>query len=427
MKGLHAFWRKPGMRGIGVLLVALFVLSACGSSTTGNNATPTASTPIKIGISVSLSGDFSADGKATQQGYQLWADNVNKSGGLLGRQVQLVFANDATDTNQVVTNYQKFITTDKVDLVLGPYSTLLTKPASKEAARYGYAMVEGAGGGPSVFTQGLNNIFDASPPIAGQMNGFVQYILSLPAGQRPTTVAYATEDDPFTQPMVDTAKSQFEAAGLKTVDYDVYPAETTDFTPIAQKVINSHAELVVLGSMLNDVIAETKAFRQQHFNPKAIIASAGPDQGAQFSGPVGGANVAEGIFYPNGWAPTINIPAVSGVPGSISNADFVKDFIAANGGTAADISADSPEAYSAGQVLQQAIEKIHSIDNAKIIAELHSGDTFQPVQGAVKFDSTGQNTAGLVYVFQWQKGQVTLVYPSAQATASPEYPKPNWP
>lgn len=428
MKGLRALWRKPGMRSIGVLLVALFVLSACGS-TPGNtgSSTPTAQPPIKIGISVSLSGDFSADGKATQQGYQLWANNVNKNGGLLGRQVVLDFANDASDTNQVVTNYQKFISTNHDDLVLGPYSTLLTKPASKAAARYGYAMVEGAGGGPSVFTQGLNNIFDASPPIAGQMNGFVQYILSLPAAQRPATAAYATEDDPFTQPMVDTAKAQLEAAGVKTASYQVYPAETTDFTPIAQKIINSKADLVVLGSMLNDVVAETKAFKQQHYNPKAIIASAGPDQGAQFTGPIGGANVAEGVFYPNGWSPTINIPAVSGVAGSISNADFVKDFIAANGGAAGDISADSPEAYSAGQVLQQAVEKIHSVDNAKLITELHSGSTYQTVQGAVKFDSTGQNTAGIVYVFQWQKGQVAVVYPAAQAAASPEYPKPNWP
>jgi branched-chain amino acid transport system substrate-binding protein len=352
---------------------------------------------------------------------------VNKNGGLLGRQVQLDFANDASDTNQVVTDYQKFISTDHVDLVLGPYSTLLTKPASKEAARYGYAMVEGSGGGPSVFTQGLNNIFDASPPIAGQMNGFVQYILSLPAAQRPTSVAYATEDDPFTQPMIDTAKAQLEAAGLKTVDYQVYPAETTDFTPIAQKIIDSKAQLVVLGSMLNDVIAETQAFRQQHYNPKGIIASAGPDQGAQFTGPIGGTNVAEGYFYPNGWSSSINVPAVSGVPGSISNSQFVQDFIAKYGGAATDISADSPESYSAGQVLQQAVEKIHSIDNAKIIAELHSGDTYQTVQGAVKFDSTGQNTAGVVYVFQWQKGQVVVVYPSAQAVAAPEFPKPNWP
>lgn len=424
MKDFHAFWQKPGLKSIGMLLITLFVLSACGGSTGATGTTSKG--PIKIGISVPLSGDFSADGKATQQGYQLWANNVNKSGGLLGRQVQLIFADDASDTNQVVTDYQKFIATDRVDLVLGPYSTLLTKPASKEAARYGYAMVEGSGGGPSVFTQGLNNIFDASMPVADRLVNFAQYILSLPAGERPATVAYATRDDPFTQPVVDKAKQLLEAGGLKTVDYQVYPAETTDYTPIAQKVINSRAQLVVLGSMLNDVLAEVKAFRQQRFNPKAIVATAGPDQGSQFTNPIGGANVAEGIFFTNSWEPRLNIPAVSGVPGSISNAQFVQDFIATYGGTADTISVDSGEAYSAGQVLQQAVEKVGSLDNAKIIAELHS-DTFYTIQGKCKFDSTGQNTAGFVEVFQWQQGQVKLVYPASQAAAAPEYPKPNWP
>ncbi len=192
-------------------------------------------------------------------------------------------------------------------------------------------------------------------------------------------------------------------------------------------MINSNAQLVVLGSMLPDILAEVKAFRQQHYNPKAIVASAGPDQGSQFTGPLGGANVAEGIFYPNGWDPSINVPATANVPGAISNAQFVQNFISAYGGTAQDISADSPEAYSAAQVLQQAVEKVGSLDNSKIIAELHSGDTFYTVQGTVKFDSTGQNTAGIVYVFQWQQGQVKIVYPSAQAVATPEYPKPNWP
>ncbi len=417
MNGQLIWWNKPGLKGIAVLVMALFVLNACGGTST-SGSTPQSTAPIKIGISVSLSGDFSADGKATEQGYQLWADNVNHSGGLLGRQIQLEFVSDASDTNQVVTNYQKMISSDHVDLVLGPYSTLLTKPASKLAARYGYAMVEGSGGGPSVFQQGLNNIFDVSPPIAGQMNGFVQYILSLPANQRPATAAYATEDDPFTQPMIDTAKAQLEKAGVKTAVYDLYPAETTDFTPIAQKIVNAKADLVVLGSMLPDMLAYVQAFKQQHYNPKAIIASAGPDQGSQFTGPIGGANIAEGIFYPNGWDPSINVTG---------NPQFVQDFIAKYGGTAQDISADSPEAYSAGQVLQQAVTKAGTLDNKTLISELHSGISFQTVQGSVKFDSTGQNVSGLVYVFQWQQGSVKIVYPSAQAVAAPEFPKPNWP
>ncbi len=417
MRRQNALWQKPVLHSIGALIIALFILSACGGgSGTTSSGQPT--TPIKIGISVSLSGDFSADGQAEERGYQLWANTVNKSGGLLGRKVQLMFLSDASSTTQVVTNYQKLITVDHVDLVLGPYSTLLTKPASVVANRYGYAFMEGSGGGPSVFTRGLHNLFDVSPPIIFQMNSFVQYILSLPASQRPQTAAYATEDDPFTQPMIDEARSLLEKGGVKTAYYKVYPAETTDYTPIAQGVIASGAQLVVLGSMLPDMIAYVQAFRQQHFNPKAIIASAGPDQGAQFIGPIGGANVAEGIFFPNAWDPSIN---------TYQNAQMVHDYLATYGGTAAQISADTAEAYSVGQVLYQAVNKIHSIDNAKLIAELHSGDTFQDVQGLVKFNDVGENVLGTSFVFQWQKGNVVLVYPPAQAAASPEYPKPTWP
>ncbi|MHB8597105.1 MAG: amino acid ABC transporter substrate-binding protein [Ktedonobacteraceae bacterium] len=417
MIGRNALWQRKVLNCVGAVLVALVALSACGGGSTGTT-TQTNNTPIKIGISVSLSGDFSADGKATEQGYQLWANTINKNGGLDGRQVKLDFLSDASSTTQVVTNYQKFITVDHDDLVLGPYSTLLTKPASVVANRYGYAFMEGSGGGPSVFTQGLHNLFDVSPPIVFQMNSYVQYILSLPVSERPTTAAYATEDDPFTQPMIDEARSLLEAGGVKTVSYQVYPAETTDYTPIAQKIIASNAQVVVLGSMLPDMIAYVQAFKQQHFNPKSIIASAGPDQGSQFTGPIGGANVAEGICFPNAWDPAIN---------TYQNAQMVQDYIATYGGTAQDISADTAEAYSVGQVLSQVVSKIHSIDNTAIINALHSGDTYQTVEGNVKFDAKGENIDGTSFVFQWQKGSVNLVYPAAQATNSPEFPKPNWP
>ncbi len=251
--------------------------------------TDTALPPIKIGISLSLSGDFSADGQAFQQGYQLWADYVNANGGLLGRQVQLDIASDASSTDQVQTNYQTFITVNHDDLLFGPFSTLLTKPSSVIASRYGYAMVEGAGGGPSVFTQGLNNVFDVSLPVANNLNSFAQYLLSLPAAQRPTTVAYATEDDPFTQPQIDTVKALLDAGGIKSVSYQVYPAETTDYNPIADKIIASGAQVVIVGTLLPDVSAFILRFKQQHFNPQALIATAGPDQGTDFLKAIGGA------------------------------------------------------------------------------------------------------------------------------------------
>ena len=318
-------------------LILSLLLIACGSqpgSTGPSSGTPN-TTPIKIGISLSFSGDFSADGTAFKQGYQLWADYVNSHGGILGRKVTLDILSDASSTDQVQTNYQKLITLDKVDLVFGPFSTLLTKPASVVANRYGYAMIEGAGGGPSVFTQGLNNVFDVSLPVANNLVSFAHYILSLPAGQRPTTAAYATEDDPFTQPQVDTAKQILEQGGVKTVDYQVYPAETTDYNPIADRIIASKAQVVVTGTLLPDITAFIQRFKQQHYNPQALIATAGPDQGTQFLNNIGGAASAEGIMVPNGWYPGANNPG---------NKDMVNAYIAKYGGTPDGISSDVAEA-----------------------------------------------------------------------------------
>jgi branched-chain amino acid transport system substrate-binding protein len=412
MIGRHASWLRNMLCIAGTLSLLLLGLAACG-----NPSTTTNTTPIKIGISLSLSGDFSPDGQAFQQGYQLWADDINKSGGLLGRKVQLDIVSDASDPDQVVTNYNKLISVDKVDLVFGPFSTLLTKPASVTANRYHYAMLEGAGGGPSVFQQGLNNVFDVSLPVANSLINFADFLI---AQKQPLTVAYATEDDPFTQPQIDNVKKKLEAAGFKTVDYQVYPAETTDYTPIADKVIQSNAQVDILGTLLPDVTAFIQTFRQQHYNPEALVATAGPDQGAQFLNAIGGTGPAEGVFVPNGgWYPEIQ---------TYQNAQMVQEYIAKYGGTYDGISSDVAEAYSVGQVLQQAAEKINSIDNTKLIAELHSGATFKSVQGDVKFDSTGQNTAAIAYLFQWQQGNLIPVYPAdVAAGAKPEFPKPAWP
>jgi branched-chain amino acid transport system substrate-binding protein len=416
-----AIWPEFISKGMGMLMVALFVLSACRGDSNTATATKTnllAMPPIKIGVSISRSGEFARDSKATKQGYQLWVDTVNRNGGLLGREVQLIVLPDDSSTTQVAANYQQLITVTHVDLVFGPYSTRLTNAASLVANHYGYVMLEGSGGGPSVFSRGLRNIFDVSRPIVHQMDNFVQYILSLPPEQKPQTVAYATEDDPFTQPMIDQARQFLQLGGVRTVSYQVYSHEITDYTPIAQKVIAAHAQLVVLGSQISDTIAFVQTFKQQHYNPEALIISAGPDQGSQFTRPIGGAAVAEGIFFPDCWDPGIN---------TYQNAQMVKDYLKQYGGTIQQISANTAEAYAAGQVLYQAVNQIHSINNTKLIAELHSDTTFQSLQGDVSFNDEGENIGAVGFTFQWQKEGVVLVYPPAYAQANPEYPKPNWP
>ena len=150
---------------------------------------------------------------AFDQGYKLWAKDVNAAGGINGRPVVLTILNDNSSATQVVTNYDTLISADHVDLTFGPFSSLLTTPASAVAARYGYAFIEGAGGAPTVFDTQSNeadhNTFDVSLPIADEMLPFINYVKSLPASERQgMTAAYPMADDPFADPPVQLAQSR---------------------------------------------------------------------------------------------------------------------------------------------------------------------------------------------------------------------------
>jgi len=400
-----------------VILLSLTTLAACAQSAT--NPTQT-NNPIVIGASIARSGDFSTDGKPTEQGYQLWADTINKAGGLLGRPVKLDLVSDTSTPESVTLAYQKLINVDKVDLVVGPFADFTAVAAARVAARSGYPLIEGSGTAIGVFQQGLKNLFAVSLPASNYLLSFTHYILSLPADMRPKTAVFATQDDPFLKPQIDAAKAQLEQGGIRTVTPEiVYPSETSDYTPIARKIAASGADLVMLGTVTQDCVAYVKAFRQQHYNPKALIFASGPDQGDQFTGPIGGTKVAEGIFVPNGgWYPDIK---------SYQNDAFQHAYVAKYGGSANDISSDTVQAYSVMQVLEQAVKKTNSIDKARLMQELRGGNTYETLQGPVTFAADGENNTAVAFLFQWQKGNLIPVYPQSSAQGSAEYPKPNWP
>jgi branched-chain amino acid transport system substrate-binding protein len=397
---------------IAVVLMTAGLIAASSGSASGS------ASPVTIGISLSLSGDFSADGQAYKQGYELWASDQNKKGGLLGHPIKLQILSDASSPTQVVTNYNTLIGTDKDQLVFGPFSSLLTTPASSVVNRYGYAFVEGAGGAPTVFAQGLKNVFDVSVPVATNLEAFAQYVASLPKSERPKTAAYPTVNDPFTQPQLPPAEKIMQAAGVKTVYSKTIPEEEVDYTATANAVAALKPDVVVLGSTdVPTVTAFIHAFIQQHFNPKLFIATAGPDQGAAFINAIGKGN-ENGIMVPNGW--------YGGSPKADSQA-MVKEYVAKYGGTASEVNADIAEAYSVGQVVTQAVQHVGSFDNAKIIAYLHSGVTLNSVQGPVKFNSSGENIALKATTFQWQAGVLNPVIPvGSPGTKKPTFPKPAW-
>jgi branched-chain amino acid transport system substrate-binding protein len=406
---------------------AVTILAACssgggGSSASGSSSSPSNKQPLIIGASLSFTGDFSADGQAFKRGYLLWAGDVNKAGGVDGRKVEFKFLDDKSDPTQGSTNVQQLITSDHVDMLFGPFSSLITGPTATVAARYNFAMIEGAGGAPAVFDTPSNkarhNVFDVSYPIVDQYDPLTTWIKSLPAGQRPTTAAYPIVNNPFTIPPEQLAQKQLQAAGVKTVYSKILPMELPNATSVADQVAASNAQAVFLGSVdVPTVAAFMKAFQQQHYNPKIFAATAGPDQGAAFLKAVGKAN-ATGIMTANGWYGGYDNP---------QSKKMVQEYIAKYGGSPSDINSDVAEGYSVGQVAAQAIKATGGTDQAKIIRYLHSGTTLQSVQGPVQFDSLGMNTKPVIFVFQWQDGKYAQVLPTAAAGSGQiVYPKPNW-
>jgi branched-chain amino acid transport system substrate-binding protein len=370
--------------------------------------------PVKIGVSLPLSGRFSEPGTAAKEGYEVWAAMVNDSGGLLGRPVELIVLDNTSDQDTAVADYEKLITVDKVDLVVGPFSSFLVIPTSEVAARYGYAFVEPAGGAPDVFNRGLTNIFFAQPAAgSAQAEPFVEYILSLPEQQRPKTFAVVSQDDPFTLGVMEGVREKLTTAGLDLLFDEIYAPETTDFSAIAIQVADLDPDLIVGGTVLEDSIGQIRAYQEAGYQPRGAFFTTGPSLPQPFREALGPAT--EGVFAAISWFPAAQ---------DYQNAEMVARYIEMFGGEPGDIPEDVANAFTVGQVLQQAVTKIGSIDNAALIEELHQG-TYDTVVGPLSFDEVGQ-PQGSFMLLQWQGNNFVIIGPSERAQADPIWPKPAW-
>jgi branched-chain amino acid transport system substrate-binding protein len=321
---------------------------------------------------------------------------------------------NASDQDTAVADYEKLITVDEVDLVVGPFSSFLVIPTSEVAARYGYAFVEPAGGAPDVFNRGLENIFFAQPaPGDQQADPFADYILGLPEDMRPATFAIVSQDDPFTLGVMDRLRTQLTEGGLELVFDEIYAPETTDFSAIAIQVADLDPDLIVGGTVLEDSIGQIRAYQEAGYQPRGAFFTTGPSLPGPFSEGLGEAT--EGIFAAISWFPEAE---------EFQNAEFVERYVEMFGGDPGDIPEDAANAFTVGQVLQQAVENIQSIDNAALIEELHSAE-FQTIVGPLSFDELGQ-PQGSFMILQWQGDTFAIVAPDERAQAGSIWPKPEW-
>jgi branched-chain amino acid transport system substrate-binding protein len=391
-------------------VLAIFAIAVVAAGCGGDDDGGT----IKIGASLPLTGDFSEPGVAAQRGYEIWQEQVNEAGGLLGDEVEMIIKDDQSDQNLVVTDYNALIQNDEVDLLLGTFSSLLNLPASAVAERNEMVYVEPAGGSPEMFSRGFEYLFFAQQATADhQADLFAEWAGGLPADEKPKTAAYVIADDPFGGPVAEGIKEQLEAAGVETVYSEVYPPETVNFDAIASAIAAEKPDVIAQGSAgLADGVNLVRALIKVGYSPQQLFQASTPSFADQYSDAIGIENT-EGVFY----AVSYHVDAAT--PGN-------EEFLAAyREKYDEDPPEDAADAYAAAQVLQAAVEAVGEIDQVAIKDWLHE-NSVETILGELSWDETGAPEQAFLLA-QWQAGDEEIVLPDDAATSDTIVnPKPGW-
>lgn len=393
---------RHGWMALALTGVLTLGLAACEGDDSGGGASDD---PIKIGTSLPLTGEASQPGQAAEQGYKVWQAMVNESGGILGRNVELVIKDDATNQNTVVADYNALISQDKVDLLLGTFSSLLNLPASAVAEKNRMLFVEPAGGAPQMFSRGFRYLFFAQQATADKQGKlFAEYLASLPADRRPETAAYPTLDDPFVAPAVAGVKKILEAAGIETVYQETYAIDTKNFDTIVTAIKAAHPDVVVHGAGFEDGVGLVRAMFKAGFKPEWLYQTTAPSLGGQYADAIGKKNT-EGIMFGISHAPSAKTPG---------NAEFVAKYKEMYDGV--EPPEDAADAYAAGQVLQAAVEAVGNVDDQDAMADWLRKNTVSTILGDLQWNDDGSPN-GEFLIGQWQGETVHYVLPQKFATS----------
>ena len=401
------------------ICVALFAAAFAGAAA--------AADPIKIGFSMALTGGLAGAGKGALIAMEIWRDDVNKKGGLLGRQVELVYYDDATQPAKVPPIYTKLINVDKVDLVVSSYGTNEIVPAMPIVMRNKMVF-------PALFGLAANEelkydryfqIMPAGPyPKTDWSKGFFE--LAQQQKPRPQTIAIVAADAEFALNAAAGARENAKQMGFKIVYDKTYPPATTDFTPIVRAIQATNPDIVYVGSYPPDSTGMVKAANEVGLKVKMF---GGGMVGLQFAaiqknlGPLLNNVVNYDFWVPE---PTLDFPGVK---------EFLAKYQEAAKGKGVDPLGHylPPFAYAYMQVLGQAVEATKSLDQAKI-ADYFRKNTHDTVVGKVKFGRNGEWATSRVLMVQFRDlqpdnleqfagpGKRVVLYPKAWKSGDIVFP-----
>ncbi len=354
-----------------------------------------AAEPIKVGFSMAMTGAVAQNGKQLLIALNLWRDDVNAKGGLLGRPVELVHYDDQSNPSNVPGIYNKLINVDKVDLLLGPYATNMVAAAMPVIVENNKLTI-------SMMAVSINRHFNYQKYFSmlslgpDGVRAFSKGFFDLAAQQKPKpqTVAILSGDAEFSRTSADGARENAAAAGFQIVYDKSYPPATTDFAPTVRAIQAVNPDVVFVAAYPPDTVGIVRAAHEIGLKPKMF---GGTMIGLLITpiktqlGPILDGLVIMQSFVP---APTFNFPGL---------ADVLKRYRAVAVGEKIDPLGYGfvPFGYAAGQVLAQAVEGTKSLDPDKLGAYIHSRK-FETVVGEVQYGPDGEWTRGRTVFTQFQ-------------------------
>jgi branched-chain amino acid transport system substrate-binding protein len=414
MAGNRAIWRN--FVGAAMLFGAALI-----------GAAAQAAEPIKIGMSMAVTGGLAGTGKAALLATQMAIEDINAKGGVLGRPLQLIYYDDQSNPATVPGIYTKLIDVDKVDLLTSGYATNMVAPALPIAMQHGFVFI-------GLFALEVNSQFKYDRYFAAVPQGIDArieysrgfYDIALAMNPKPATVAILGADAEYSQIATSGARENAQKLGLKIVYDKAYPPSTVDFAPIVRAVQATNPDIVFLASYPPDSAGMVRAVNEVGLKVRMF---GGGLIGLQYAalkqqlGPLLNGIVTFDTYVPE---PTLNFPGI-------------KDFLARYQQRAPAEGADPlgfytpPYAYARMQIMAQAVEATKSLDQKMLADYLHK-NKFQTIAGEMSWGSTGEQPESRILEVQYQgvegngldqfkrAGTQVILFPPELKTGTFKYP-----
>jgi branched-chain amino acid transport system substrate-binding protein len=371
---------------------------------------------IRFGISISLSGRYSIQGKGSFEGLCLWVRDVNQSGGIFVKEyskklpVELVYYDDESLIDKCQKLVERLIVDDKVDVLIGPYSSGHTLAAAPIAERYKKILWNHGGSSDEIFGKGFTYVVSTITPASRYSIGIIDMVRGLDKEAKRISI-FQAEDSGFSASVVEGAKRYSEERGFQVIGFK-YPSDTKDFSFLLKRVKENNPDIILGMGRADDDLILARQIIENKVNAKAIgLVVAGIKEFRETLG-----KDTEGFLGSSQWERGIRIKPDFGLSPQEFFERFKNTYNKEPDYTAA-------QSYNIGLVIERCIEESGTLNDLSL-RETVKRIEFKTLYGDFKIDPiTGNQIGHKTVVVQWQGENKYIVYPKEIAERDPIYPK----